>query len=330
MADNATVFDPPYVHMYDWTKHSVSIFTGLSFLLGVPGNILVVLVHLRIHVKSVTDWMVFYIAICDIMSLINAPLYIFQYENNWTMGFPDFLCKYHFFNLHSVSMASYLFSACMAIERFYKVVASKDIFSMTLTRCIWIPIVGVSFGIGSLTIFVVSNNINGHCMFDISEPYIAYISTIEHVMLTSVAFGTTLIMITCYVRIGVYLIMKMKEINESGTSGNFSKSYRNTIQTTKMLAVVTCVFLFSANTPYITGLAMVIEVPTEDPALSLACVLTMTFFVNNFFNPFLYMGMSASFRKRTNALFETCRGSINTEPNETTFTELQNSGTEKE
>ena len=81
MAENSTVVDPFYTQVYDWTKHGLSIFVSISFLLGVPGNSLVVMVHTRIKDKSVTDWMIFYVAVCDILSLINVPqISLFQLE----------------------------------------------------------------------------------------------------------------------------------------------------------------------------------------------------------------------------------------------------------
>jgi len=304
MAENSTVVDPFYTQVYDWTKHGLSIFVSISFLLGVPGNSLVVMVHTRIKDKSVTDWMIFYVAVCDILSLINVPLYICQFESYWTLGIPDFFCKYHYFNLNSVSMASYFFCAIMALERYFKVVSSKDMLSLAHVRYIWCPVFVVSFGIGSLVIFAVRNNPNGHCMWDFDGLYLA---TIEYAIMLFVAFLTTLIMTVSYMRIGIFLLMKMKEINRDGSA--FSKSQKTTFQTTKMLAIVTTVFLFSANTPYIIGVVITVKQPVQEPSMSILLVLALTFFFNNFFNPLLYMLMSASFRKRSKLLLQSWCGS---------------------
>ena len=304
MVENSTIVDPFYIHVYDWTKHSVSIFFGISVLLGVPGNILVIAVHKRIREKSVTDWMIFYVALCDIMSLINAPLYFCQLQSLWPLGFPDFLCKYHYCNMHSISMSSYLFCAIMALERYFKVVTSKDILSLTLVRYIWIPVFLVSYGIGSLIVFTVRNNPNGHCMYSYDGRNLA---AIQYAIMLFVAFMTTLVMIVCYARIGVFLHMKMKEVSRSGNA--LSKSYKQTLQITNVLAIVTIVFLFSSNTPYIVGVVFSLEQPVDEPSMSMLLVFSLTFYINTFFNPFLYTVMSATFRIRTKRLFQSCCGS---------------------
>jgi len=304
MAENITVVDPFYIHVYDWTKYSISIFFGISVLLGVPGNSLVVIVHSRIKEKSVTDWMIFYVAVCDIMSLINIPLYLCQLHSLWPLGFPDFLCKYHYFNMHSISMSSYFFCAIMALERYFKVVMSRDMTYLANAKYIWIPVFLVSFGIGSLVIFYAGNNANGHCGFYSDERNLA---TIEYAIMLLIAFVSTLVMIICYVRVSVFLHKKMKEICRGGTG--FSKSYQTTVQTTKMLAIVTTVFLFSSNTPYIVGVVFTVNHPVDEPSMSILLVFSITFFLNTFSNPFLYMVMSASFRHRSKRLLQSCCGS---------------------
>lgn len=254
---NISVADPFYVNVYEWTKHSTSVFVSASFLLGIPGNLLVVLVHCRIKEKTVTDWMLFYIAICDIMSLINAPLYVLQFQKVWALGAPDFLCKFHYFNLNSVSMASYFCCAGTALERYYKVVYSREIFSPKCAKVVWVPIFIISFSIGALTILAVANNANGHCMYDVN---VRYLSTIEYALILSVAFMSSIVMSTCYIKIGMFLTRKMKEI---GRAVSMSKSYRNTIQTTKMLGILTTVFLISANVPYISGIFFTAKRPED-------------------------------------------------------------------
>lgn len=73
-----------------------------------------------------------------------------------------------------------------------------------------------------------------------------------------------------------------------------------------MLAVVTVVFLFSANVPYVIGVIMTIHQPTKEPEMSVMFILSISFFFNNFFNPLLYIAMSESFRRRSKQLFASC------------------------
>lgn len=302
MANNSTVviLDPFYVNVYEWTTHALTIFISLSFMFGLPGNCLVVAVHCKIKDKTVTDWLIFYIAVSDMLSLTNAPLYIVQFEKFWPIGFPNFLCKYHYLNVNSVAMASYVWCACTAFERYCKVVCSKEAFTMTQTKYMWIPIFLVCFGLGSVSIFAVNNNGNGHCMYDMK---VRYLSTIEYAIMLFVAVLSSIVMTFCYIRIGVFLLKKMRETQKYGASTGFSKRQRNTIQTTKILAIVTIVFFFSANLPYIIGVLFSSNRPDTEPLMSIMIILAVTFFINNVINPFLYMAMSEVFRKRSTALF---------------------------
>lgn len=305
MANNSTVniLDPFYANVYEWSAHTTTIFLSVSFILGIPGNLLVVAVHRKIKEKSVTDWMIFYIAVCDILSLFNAPLYIVQFEKLWPLGFPNFLCKYHYFNVNSVALASYVCCACTALERYFKVVHSKEAFSIKQAKCMWIPIALLCFGLGTVSIFAVNNNQNGHCMYDMKA---RYLTTIEYAIMLFVAVLSSIIMTVCYIRTGVFLLSKIRTTKRYEASTSFSKSHRNTIQTTKILAIVTIVFLFSANVPYITGVLFSSKEPETEPEMSIMLFLAITFFINNFINPFLYMAMSAIFRQRTRSLMQGC------------------------
>lgn len=332
MDANNTAVEPFYVYVYMWTKHAASMYLILSFLLGVPGNILVILVHINIKGKTVTDWMLFYIAVCDIMSLINVPFYILQFQGVWSRGVPDFFCKFHFLNLNSASVASYIFCACTAFERYFKVVRSKEMFSISVAKCIWMPVFVASFGLGLPILWAVANNPSGNCMFDTEKKGQLPLVTIEFIMISVVAFLTSIIIVICYIRTGVFLLVKMKEIAESSSSTSLSKSYKNTVQTTKMLAILTAVFLFSANVPYISGIYFTTYEPEDEPLMSIMMFLGLSFFINNFFNPFLYMGMSESFRRRVAALCcKCCRSKYlaSEESNTTTVTQLSNRSQEQ-
>ena len=69
----------------------------------------------------------------------------------------------------------------------------------------------------------------------------------------------------------------------------FSK--QPTIQMTKMLAIVTFVFLISVNVPYITMVYAMINTPTNEPEMSVVLGLSTVVFINTFFNPFLYVAL---------------------------------------
>ena len=60
---------------------------------------------------------------------------------------------------------------------------------------------------------------------------------------------------------------------------------------TKMLAIVTFIFLISVNIPYITMVYAMITTPTNEPEMSVVLGLSTVVFINTFFNPFLYVAL---------------------------------------
>ena len=300
MEDNITVIDPYYVSVHQTTKHVASAFVSISFLLGVPGNILVLLEHIRMTRKLTVDWMIFYMAVCDILSLMVLPVFIVQIQGYWAeIGLPEVLCKLHIFNSNSASMSSYFFCACTALERFYKVVLSKDLFSIRQAQFIWLPGFMMCYGLGLSSFLTVTNNANGHCMVDVNK---RTVSMVAYGSVMVIALVSSLIMTVCYLGIGVFLLRRTKELSQSCLNVNFVRRYQSTILMTKMLAFVTIIFLLSADIPYITGFSIMIVNPNKEPVRSLIFFLSISFVVNNFINPFLYYNMNSSFRQRTKAI----------------------------
>ena len=305
MSDNVTVIDPLYVHVLASTKTYLAVFVGMTFVFSLAGNSLVVLVHAKIAVKTVTHWMIFYIAICDVLSVLTGSLFICQMLEYSVHGFPDIVCRLQYLNSNSASVAAYLFCACTAVERYCMVVVSKDIFSIRVAKHMWIVIFLTAYGVGAINIWAIHSNMNGHCTFNYD---LRYLVVIQYLSVFMIAFVCSIVMIVCYVRIGVYVLRTMQELVQSNKTDRFQKSYRDTIQMTKMLAIVAFVFLISVNVPYITQVYAMANTPTTEPEKSFVVGLNTIYCVNTFFNPFLYMGLSSTFRQRSIALVSVCFG----------------------
>ncbi|KAK9542552.1 hypothetical protein VZT92_000404 [Zoarces viviparus] len=68
------------------------VILGLSFLVGAPGNLLVIWTILR-HVKqrSHTVVLILHLAVADLLVLITLPLWIYSLVHTWVFG--EALCK---------------------------------------------------------------------------------------------------------------------------------------------------------------------------------------------------------------------------------------------
>ncbi|MGH0125240.1 UNVERIFIED_CONTAM: hypothetical protein FKN15_051674 [Acipenser sinensis] len=70
----------------------VSVILSLSFLIGVPGNLLVIwTIHRHIKHRSHTVVLILNLAVCDFVVLITLPVWIYSLADAWVFG--ETLCK---------------------------------------------------------------------------------------------------------------------------------------------------------------------------------------------------------------------------------------------
>src|SRR4029434_8818371 len=90
---------------------------GFCFLLGIPGNILVVIVILR-HFKRENFTMHFMLslAVSDILCLLTAPLFIYNLLFGWHIG--RVLCKTVYFLIYFSGYDSVLPGTTLSVHRY--------------------------------------------------------------------------------------------------------------------------------------------------------------------------------------------------------------------
>lgn len=96
------------------------VILGLSFLVGTPGNILVIWTILR-HVKkcSHTVVLILHLAAADLLVLITLPLWIYSLAHSWVFG--EVSCKVMVFIIMACMYSSVFFITLMSVERFVAV-----------------------------------------------------------------------------------------------------------------------------------------------------------------------------------------------------------------
>ncbi|XP_034535991.1 leukotriene B4 receptor 1 [Notolabrus celidotus] len=96
------------------------VILGLSFLVGAPGNLLVIWTILR-HVKkrSHTVVLILHLAAADLLVLITLPLWIYSLAHSWVFGEP--LCKAMVFMINACMYSSVFLITLMSVERFLAV-----------------------------------------------------------------------------------------------------------------------------------------------------------------------------------------------------------------
>ena len=96
------------------------VILGLSFLVGAPGNLLVIWTILR-HVKQLSHTVVviLHLAVADLLVLITLPLWIYSLAHSWVFG--EAFCKGIVFMINACMYSSVFLITLMSVERFVAV-----------------------------------------------------------------------------------------------------------------------------------------------------------------------------------------------------------------
>lgn len=99
------------------TSSVVCTILGLSFLVGAPGNLLVIWTILRnIKQRSHTVVLILHLAIADLLVLVTLPLWIYSLANSWIFG--DVTCKAVAYVVNACMYSSVFLITSMSIERY--------------------------------------------------------------------------------------------------------------------------------------------------------------------------------------------------------------------
>ncbi|XP_061102450.1 leukotriene B4 receptor 1 [Conger conger] len=89
----------------------------LSFLVGAPGNLLVIWTILRhIEKRSHTVVLILHLAVADLLVLVTLPLWIYSLAHSWVFG--EGMCKAVVYVINSSMYGSVFIITLMSVERF--------------------------------------------------------------------------------------------------------------------------------------------------------------------------------------------------------------------
>uniref|UniRef100_A0A3P8RT18 Si:dkey-148a17.5 n=1 Tax=Amphiprion percula TaxID=161767 RepID=A0A3P8RT18_AMPPE len=102
---------------FDGGTAVVCVILGLSFLVGAPGNLLVIWTILR-HVKqrSHTVVLLLHLTAADLLVLITLPVWIYSLAHTWVFG--EHFCKALVYIVNVCMFSSIFFITLMSVERY--------------------------------------------------------------------------------------------------------------------------------------------------------------------------------------------------------------------
>ncbi|KAH3812500.1 hypothetical protein DPMN_140935 [Dreissena polymorpha] len=150
-----------------------NIFLYAIITLGVPGNLLVLIVFIKHRPSNTTDWFIVFITTFDLLSsLLNVPVYVTFTNTLWQHYGTDVICKLHMYLSQSIVLSS-SFSICgLALDRYIKVCRPNAAFLTKMRArnvCIGITVTTSLLSIPCLFIFA---NIKGRCNVVVMNSYL--------------------------------------------------------------------------------------------------------------------------------------------------------------
>ncbi|KAH3870833.1 hypothetical protein DPMN_034024 [Dreissena polymorpha] len=284
--------------------HGLIAFIALAMLLGLPGNVLVVLVHRRIKTPTATDWVVFYLASCDICSLVVCgPSYILKMTKLWNNFMPSFLCSFHFTILHTCFIASTCLITVVAVVRRSVMNTDREPISARTSKLIGTIVIFVSIGLGSPSFILTKNTPSGFCYYDNQK---AQLQTIVYGVYLLIILISNAITCACYVSI----IPKLRNAARVAPTDSdiintaFVRIRRAAIKATICLALVSVVFFFSTAAPL--TVVTVLNASNHNVGVvvnTLTFFFSRLYFMNTFANPLIYFWINNGFRQRVRSMF---------------------------
>nr|XP_006641576.2 PREDICTED: leukotriene B4 receptor 1-like [Lepisosteus oculatus] len=103
-----------------WQKALTCVILGLCFLVGAPGNLLVMWTILRhVRPRSHTVLLILNLAAADLLVLITMPIWIYSFAASWVFG--EAVCKAIVYMIYSSMYSSVFLISSLSVERFVAV-----------------------------------------------------------------------------------------------------------------------------------------------------------------------------------------------------------------
>ncbi|KAF3849742.1 hypothetical protein F7725_019461 [Dissostichus mawsoni] len=253
------------------------VVVSICFLLGVPGNIAVIILKPNWqHLSSLSQSLMLNLAISDLICLLPLPLWIYTFVKGWTLGLVA--CKLLAYLMYCSLYSSLLTVTVLSVQRYLQVAHLQKIFDRVGKRrlLVLLWLVTMILSIPALVVrHVIKDQHGTDCHFQYSSQ-----SQQVAVMLTETLTGFVAISVVAFSYIGLH-----RKVNQA--------AFFNNPQTTRLVTSIIVTFFVLWMPYHITNVLSVAAISLKNERFLKFCMdswytVSALVFVISSLNPLLY------------------------------------------
>ncbi|KAM6906774.1 C-C chemokine receptor type 2-like [Lycodopsis pacificus] len=268
---------PPHPASWNSTDLIPALVLCLCFLLGVPGNIAVIILRPNWqHLSSLSQSLMLNLAISDLLCLLTLPLWIYAWLYSWTFGLVT--CKLLVYLVYCSLYGSMLTVMALSVQRYLQVVHLQKCFNQ-VGRKRMLGLLWLIAMILSIPPLVVRQPISDQHWTTCGSHFSSSAQQVA-VMLSKTLPGCVSITVVVFSYISLH-----RKVNQAALFNN--------PQTTRLVTSIIVTFFVLWMPYHITNMVGVAAISLNNDSLLKSCmdsqnIVGALVFVNSFINPLLY------------------------------------------
>ncbi|XP_068564374.1 leukotriene B4 receptor 1-like [Cebidichthys violaceus] len=270
---------PGHPPLVSWVSTGLipTLVLSLCFLLGVPGNIAVIILRPNWqHLSSLSQTLMLNLAVSDLLCLLTLPLWIYALLYSWTLGLVT--CKLLSYLVYCCLYGSLLTVTVLSVQRYLQVVQLQKCFDQAgkkrMLGLLWL----IAMILSSPSL-VVRQLISDHHR-TICRPHFSSPAQRVAVLLSETLPGCVSITVLVFSYISLH-----RKVNQA--------AFFNNPQTTRLVTSIIVTFFVLWMPYHITNMVGVAASSLNNDTLLKSCIenrniVRALVFVNSFINPLLY------------------------------------------
>ncbi|XP_068564375.1 leukotriene B4 receptor 1-like [Cebidichthys violaceus] len=270
---------PGHPPLVSWVSTGLipTLVLSLCFLLGVPGNIAVIILRPNWqHLSSLSQTLMLNLAVSDLLCLLTLPLWIYNFLYSWTLGLVA--CKLLVYLVYCCLYGSLLTVTALSVQRYLQVVQLQKCFDRVgkkrMLGLLWL--IAMILSIPSL---VVKQLISDQHLITCDSHFSSPAQRVA-VLLSETLPGCVSITVLVFSYISLH-----RKVNQAALFNN--------PQTTRLVTSIIVTFFVLWMPYHITNMVSVAAIWLQNDSLLKSCtdilnIVEALVFVNSFMNPLLY------------------------------------------